>query len=705
MVAAGRGLPIPAADEIPEEEPAAPLSSESPHASDPNLPNLMVPMGSRSQTVASDRSATLSVPPATSPEPASPSSSTPAVQSASPFRPRTRILASLTTSAKNPSPVDIVPREIQLPKDPYVKGQHIEAFLYKDATECPICFLYYPPYLNKTRCCDQPICSECFVQIKRPDPHPPEHETNDPSQPGSSNPESSAEAEALVSEPACCPYCQLPEFGVTYEPPPFRRGLSYANPQGLETPPVLSPSSPTGATGTTTSLAPHTHKRRTTSISASAPTVIATDRIRPDWAVKLANARSHMARRSAAATALHTAAYLMGNGSTDNRGFGFGSRSRFGRSRGENSPVPSGSATPSAETGARTVAEQIAQMRREAQEPGGSRRRGRMDDLEEMMMIEAIKLSLEAEEERKRKVEKEAAKDAKKRAKEEKKREKRERKGVYGSGASSARGSALSLSGFGRRRGNSGGSNLAREITPESVDDSLSKGKEADRGIEGGTATLVHINTAHAGSNASQLDMLSSRNLDGGSFPSLQEFQDSPTTAAPPDRPSHLRQISNASSLTSSFVESAPNSPRDDAPASWPLSSSPNASGINVPGNSNNPHDTSDASSTTGFNLQSLTAVINNGNEDKAPTVTHAEEANQENKEKSTEFTSQGLKPGWEESVMNLTGDNSTSRERQTGTPRLIVTPGTPAASNEAEEFGKQLGTGMSGSTESVITQ
>jgi hypothetical protein len=666
----------------------------------------MVSMESRSQTVASDGSATLSVPPTTSVEPSSPSSGTPSAQSTSPFRPRTRILASLSTSSKNPSPAEIVPREIQLPKDPYVKGQHIEAFLYKDATECPICFLYYPPYLNKTRCCDQPICSECFVQIKRPDPHPPEHETNDPSQPGVSNPESTAEAEALVSEPACCPYCQLPEFGVTYEPPPFRRGLSYVNPQGLETPPsAAAPSSPTSATGTTPSLAPHTHKRRTTSISASAPTVIATDRIRPDWAVKLANARSHMARRSAAATALHTAAYLMGNGNTDSRGFGFGGRSRFGRNRGENSPVPSGSATPSAESGAPTVAEQIAQMRREAQEPGGSRRRGRMDDLEEMMMIEAIKLSLEAEEERKKKVEKEAAKDAKKRAKEEKKREKKERKAVYGSGASSAGGSALSLSGFGRRRGNSGGSNLAREVTPENVDDSMSKGKEADRGMRGASAMLAPINITQAGSSTGLQDAPAARSLDSGWFPSLQEFHDSPTTAAPPDRPSHLRQMSNASSLTSSFIDSAPNSPQDEAPANGSFSNSPNASRINVPGNGSNAHDASDLSSTAGFNLQSLAAVISIGNEEKAVTATHGEQARQEGGDNLIGLTSETLKPGLDESVATLAADNSNTRERQTGTPELIVTPGTPAASNEAEEFGKQLGTRVSGSTERVITQ
>lgn len=29
---------------------------------------------------------------------------------------------------------------------------------------------YYPPLINTSRCCDQPICTECFVQIKRAEP-------------------------------------------------------------------------------------------------------------------------------------------------------------------------------------------------------------------------------------------------------------------------------------------------------------------------------------------------------------------------------------------------------------------------------------------------------------------------------------------------------------------------------------------------------
>lgn len=177
----------------------------------------------------------------------------------------------------------------------------MEAYLYREPMECPICFMYYPPYLNKTRCCDQPICSECFVQIKRPDPHPPEHE-----QPGQPRP-TMEEAETLVSEVAACPFCVTPEFGVTFDPPPFRRGLAYAN-QPTANPFKMA----TSATSSQTSLQSH-ERRRTISISATAPQVITTDRVRPDWAKKLADARAHALRRSAAATALHNAAYVLGN--------------------------------------------------------------------------------------------------------------------------------------------------------------------------------------------------------------------------------------------------------------------------------------------------------------------------------------------------------------------------------------------------------
>ena len=97
-----------------------------------------------------------------------------------------------------------------------------EAAIYRGAVECPICFLvrgchfivgllglslsniqYYPPNINHSRCCDQAICTECFVQIKRIEPT----------------------TTHLVSEPAACPYCVQDNFGVVYAPPTWRSGI------------------------------------------------------------------------------------------------------------------------------------------------------------------------------------------------------------------------------------------------------------------------------------------------------------------------------------------------------------------------------------------------------------------------------------------------------------------------------------------------
>ncbi|KAG9233875.1 hypothetical protein BJ875DRAFT_31110 [Amylocarpus encephaloides] len=723
IVAAGRGLPIPAADEMPPEDLTRALSPESAHASNNNLQNLMVPIGGRSLSAASDASTTL---PPSHPT-FSPASPAPPAQSSSPFRPRSKTLASLTTSSKNgsSSTAELTPREIQLPHDPYINGQQLELFLYKDAAECPICFLYYPPYLNKTRCCDQPICSECFVQIKRPDPHPPEHEHNDPSNPNPTPPvEPPADAEQLVSEPSTCPYCQAPEFGVTFEAPPFRRGLSYANlGHGLSS--LSSAMSSSSSLNSTASPAvvPNTHKRRTTSISATAPTVITTDRIRPDWATKLSSARSHLARRSAAATALHTAAYLM-NGNTENRGFSFGGRSRFGRHRNENSPSTSGAATPSPVTGnePRSVADQASPLRREASGGDSSRRRTRLEDLEDMMMMEAIRMSLEAEEERKKKAEKEAAKEAKKKAKEDRKREKKERK-VYGSGASSASGSALSLSlpGIGRRRGNSGASNLAREVTQEQSEPSDSKGKAVDRG-HAGNVSLAPMDIGGRMESVPSSGIPGARHVDSATLATISDSHQSSSSPTAPDKPSHLRQMSNASSPASSFVESAAGSFRNDhylhgssSNLESPASSSNNVAKITDEA----PHgDDSNANPAleSMFNFQSLAAMIDkedSGADDKRDAARHVEHLNGDPSEsRSRENSGFGLG----ESVATLQPSRSSGGETGGGslggtldsarsTPKVMVTPETPAAINEREEEGKQLGAGWNEQVPRAITQ
>jgi len=464
----------------------------------------------------------------------------------------------------------------------------------------------------------------------------------------------------------------------------------------------------------------NTHRRRTTSISADAPTVITTDRIRPDWAVKLANARSHLARRSAAATALHTAAYLIGNGNNESRGFGFSSRRTFGRHRGGDSPAASGVVTPSSpaqENAGQSSSDQASQPPGQG---GSSRRRSRIDDLEDMMMMEAIRLSLAAEDERKRKAEKEAAKEAKKKAKEEKKKEKKEKK-IYGSGASSANGSTLSLSlpGLGRRRGNSGASNLAKEVTPETAEPSDSKGKGVDRSISG-AATSAPMDVSR-GESSTGHGFPGVRHLDTQTLTSIGDRQSSPSPTAP-DKPSHLRQMSNASSPASSIMESNPGSLRNDFHTHGSSSTldSPNASGTNLALHSGATPDGGDESGSAGmepmFNFPSLAAMISNEeeSEDSKNSSKHVEQVGHGSTEKIEDAKSTTGSSGLESSIATLRLDSSVneantetryttvvepqiSTTTQDATPEVMITPETPAAVENGGEEGKQLGSGWTG--------
>ncbi|KAF7295080.1 hypothetical protein MIND_01046300 [Mycena indigotica] len=144
-----------------------------------------------------------------------------------------------------------------------------EAAVYRHAVECPICFLYYPPNINHSRCCDQAICTECFVQIKR----------NEPT------------ATHLVSEPAACPYCVQENFGVVYTPPPWRAGIAS---EGGGSP---WSDSPRGSSPSIDTPYP-THKRRQKSFGADSAEVVLTDHIRPDWEAKLAAVRAAVQRRA-----------------------------------------------------------------------------------------------------------------------------------------------------------------------------------------------------------------------------------------------------------------------------------------------------------------------------------------------------------------------------------------------------------------------
>ena len=627
LVAAARGLPIPAADEVPES-PQSPRGIEqiSRDGSDQN--NLTVPILGRALSSNSDSSQNLSpsqqqfsLPNATSPSSGS-----------ALLRGRAKTLASLTTSSKNASQAEMQPREIYLSHDPCVNGQPTEAYLYKDASECPICFLYYPPYLNRTRCCDQPICSECFVQIRRPDPHPPEHGDSSEQQPSADSPAENPEG-VLVSEPAACPYCVQPEFGITYDPLPIRRGLAYANQAPSATidksTPPMSSSSSLASLPQSGQLSPQPRTRkRGTSLSAASPQVITTDRVRPDWANKLAGARAHAARRSAAATALHTAAYLMGgrNGSSAERSFsGFGRRAVLRRGTGSDSPS-SGSGQGQLNM-LSMMSEHYGPAGQEGQEsnprspdqgepspsivgpPRQSSRRNRVEDLEEMMMMEAIRLSLASEEDRLKREEKEAKKDAKKKEKEDKKAEKAARKAGFGAMYTSSTNQSSSALG-------------SPSSASLSVDPSTSKGKGIARDAY---ASSDSLGPKDSQSESAQLHLEKSR---AQILPSDQG-QPSPLGQPSTYRPSHLRNLSNASSSASSIADVSAT-----LAAGCSTDDSPDSSGFMIAHAGDGQQESSVSATPPGggagtepmFNFRSLTEMISRDEKDSGERfVEHAD--------------------------------------------------------------------------------
>src|SRR5699024_403323 len=109
--------------------------------------------------------------------------------------------------------------------------------------------------------------------------------------------------------------------------------------------------------------------------------------------------------------------------------------------------------------------------------PRGSSRRTRLDDLEEMMMMEAIRLSLASEEDRRKREEKEIKKETKRREKEAKKVEKTVRKNGLSSNEPSSSGLGASRDG----RLGAVASSSSSVIEEEGEETSAVKGKEVDR--------------------------------------------------------------------------------------------------------------------------------------------------------------------------------------------------------------------------------
>ncbi|ORX39787.1 hypothetical protein BD324DRAFT_640943 [Kockovaella imperatae] len=253
---------------------------------------------------------------------------------------------------------------------------------YLGAVECPICFLNYPPNINTTRCCQQPICTECFVQIKR----------------------SEATITHLESDPASCPFCVETDFGVIYERPPLPSSSSLhamSPPDGSAL--SISPSSPPGPElqgglsqaltsqdedaelGVGIGMNPKAQETiRRKSVSSKAKEVVLIDEIRPDWERKLNAVKAAAARKAARRVVMRQVGdRLIPIGYTSARAPGTADFSSSAPASGQRSGSGSGSSTPS---------------RRDRRRTGS---RGR--DLEELMIMEAMRLSLIDHEEHQRK--------------------------------------------------------------------------------------------------------------------------------------------------------------------------------------------------------------------------------------------------------------------------------------------------------------
>lgn len=125
-----------------------------------------------------------------------------------------------------------------------------------------------------TRCCDQPICTECFVQIKRADATPTH----------------------LESEPAACPFCMEQNLGCVYvQPTPQRPHLHDSAHQSGS---AFSATSDSSIPTTSSAKAPEAPKPRRKSFAHTDPEVVTTDQLHPDWEAKLEAIKATVARRS-----------------------------------------------------------------------------------------------------------------------------------------------------------------------------------------------------------------------------------------------------------------------------------------------------------------------------------------------------------------------------------------------------------------------
>ncbi|CCE64044.1 hypothetical protein TPHA_0G02080 [Tetrapisispora phaffii CBS 4417] len=204
--------------------------------------------------------------------------------------------------------------------DQYLPSDELKLQLYRNGKECPICFLYYPNNLNCSKCCQQPICTECFVQIKRSHPHFP-HDEDDKE-------EEDKDPQLLTSEPAKCPYCASENFTITYKPLKdnecgyhsiplikFKKGSTNNKYDLTDEEDLSSVSKTDSGTDLTSNIALTSQDP----LGRQQTYEITSDTIRPNWEERLKKEISKLERRSANATAIHVSNRLIQGSNGNNQ--------------------------------------------------------------------------------------------------------------------------------------------------------------------------------------------------------------------------------------------------------------------------------------------------------------------------------------------------------------------------------------------------
>jgi hypothetical protein len=230
-----------------------------------------------------------------------------------------------------------------------------------------------------------------------------------------------------------------------------------------------------------------------------------------------------------------------------------------------------------------------------------------MEDLDDMMMAEAIRLSLVAEEERKKKEDKEARKEAKKKEKQEKKAQKAARKGSYQSSR------------------NNSSSTLAGENAQVSSTSNDGKGKGIER------AEAVSAGSKNGSSGESSSSVLGLPHLPP-SEPLSWTYHSGDETHTRGG--SHLRKVSNVSSSDSSIMDSLP-SAMEHPVGRLDVSKSAQESSSRAADSSSDGEPL--------FNFRSLASMI--GEEEKTGDSSHSQHSNHRRGENSSPVQEESIGP------------------------------------------------------------